>query len=99
MVELFIVGQVAVSGSDAQKHEFDRQISRDCRHAANQAKITYGRFDGKGFTLHSLRDTTLRTCSLTELMRLPLWNTPATKAIRAFPSICTRRTWERSSRA
>ncbi len=41
----------------AATNEFDRQISRACRHAAKQAKIKYGRFDGDGFTLHSLRHT------------------------------------------
>jgi integrase len=41
----------------ATKNEFDRQISRACRQAAMQAKISYGRFDGDGFTLHSLRHT------------------------------------------
>lgn len=41
----------------AATDEFDRQVSRACRQAAKQAKIAYGRFDGKGFTLHSLRHT------------------------------------------
>jgi integrase len=41
----------------AATNEFDRQISRACRKAADQAKISYGRFDGDGFTLHSLRHT------------------------------------------
>lgn len=41
----------------ASTNEFDRQVSRACRQAANQAKLAYGRFDGKGFTLHSLRHT------------------------------------------
>jgi integrase len=41
----------------ASTNEFDRQVSRACRQAAKQAKIAYGRFDGKGFTLHSLRHT------------------------------------------
>lgn len=38
-------------------HEFDRQIARACRQAGKQAKIAYGRFKGRGFTLHSLRHT------------------------------------------
>ena len=41
----------------AVTNEFDRQVSRACRQAAKQAKISYGRFDGDGFTLHSLRHT------------------------------------------
>jgi len=41
----------------AATNEFDRQVSRACRQAAKQAKIAYGRFDGDGFTLHSLRHT------------------------------------------
>jgi integrase len=41
----------------ATTNEFDRQVSRACRQAAKQAKIAYGRFNGKGFTLHSLRHT------------------------------------------
>jgi integrase len=41
----------------AATNEFDRQVSRACRQAAKQAKISYGRFDGDGFTLHSLRHT------------------------------------------
>jgi integrase len=41
----------------AVMHEFDRQVSRACRLAARQAGIAYGRFDGEGFTLHSLRHT------------------------------------------
>ena len=41
----------------AVMHEFDRQVSRACRLAASQAGIAYGRFDGEGFTLHSLRHT------------------------------------------
>lgn len=41
----------------AATHEFDRQVSRACRQAAKQAGIAYGRFDGEGFTLHSLRHT------------------------------------------
>lgn len=38
-------------------NEFDRQIARACRQAAKQAEIAYGRFNGDGFTLHSLRHT------------------------------------------
>lgn len=41
----------------ATTHEFDRQISRACRLAAKQARIPFGRFDGDGFTLHSLKHT------------------------------------------
>jgi len=41
----------------AVTNEFDRQVSRACRLAAKQAKLAYGRFDGDGFTLHSLRHT------------------------------------------
>jgi integrase len=41
----------------AVANEFDRQIARACRQAARQTGIAYGRFDGKGFTLHSLRHT------------------------------------------
>ena len=41
----------------AATNEFDKQVSRACRKAATQAKINYGRFDGDGFTLHSLRHT------------------------------------------
>jgi len=41
----------------AVTNEFDRQIARACRQAAKQAEIAYGRFDGDGFTLHSLRHT------------------------------------------
>src|SRR6185295_9594137 len=41
----------------AATNEFDRQVSRACRQAAKQAQISYGRFNGDGFTLHSLRHT------------------------------------------
>lgn len=41
----------------AVTHEFDPQVSRACRLAAKQAGIAFGRFDGDGFTLHSLRHT------------------------------------------
>ena len=83
----------------AVTNEFDRQISRACRHAAKQAKIKYGRFDGDGFTLHSLRHTYITHLLASGVDAPTVWNTPDIRAINAFRFTFTRPTSEKSERA